>query len=79
MVRCHVVGSSSGSSVERKEQSTFHRISAVIKHQREQILPASARRKDTSEVIGPRLDLGRDKNGMNALQAATGIVTCIHQ
>ena len=50
MVRCCVVGCSSRSSGVRKEKSAFHRIPAVIEHQGEQILPASARRKDTSDV-----------------------------
>ena len=66
-------------SGERKEQSAFHRIPAVIKHQGEQILPTFARRKDTTDVIEPRLNLGRDKNSMNAIQAATGIVARMHQ
>ena len=45
-----LVGGSSIWSGERKEKSAFHRVSAVINHQGEQILPASARRKDTSDV-----------------------------
>ena len=49
-----VLGCYSSSSGERKKKSAFHRIPAVINHQGEQILPrippASARRKDTSDV-----------------------------
>ena len=49
-VRRCVVGCSSRLIGERKEKCTFHRIPAMIKHRGEQILPASARTKDMSDV-----------------------------
>ena len=45
-------------------------------------MAVSARTKTSQTLIRPRLDLGedigRDKNSVNALQAASGIITRVH-
>ena len=50
LCRWLLVVCSSTSSGEGKEKSALHRIPAVINHQGEQILSASARSKDMSDV-----------------------------
>ena len=70
---------------EKRKALAFHRVRAVIKAQGQQILPVwqyLLEQKTCQTLIRPRLDLGEnfghDKNSVNVLQAASGIITRVH-